>query len=120
MEGKLLEAARASIVIECSIRLKERRPGLAVTVLQCFDGGPNDWIRERIGLHWSYSFQHLARTRPPEMYLQLLPADEFRRPEHYGPRLNQDARSDSHHAALCDWTATSRAVSRSPRPIRRR
>jgi hypothetical protein len=34
---------------------------------QCFDGGPDDWIRERIGLHWSYSFQHLARTRPPEM-----------------------------------------------------
>jgi len=37
--SKLLEARGLPIVIEFSIRLKERRPGLAVTVLQCFDGG---------------------------------------------------------------------------------
>src|SRR4029077_10918044 len=31
---------KIAIVIEFSIGLKQRRPCLAVTVLQCFDGGP--------------------------------------------------------------------------------
>jgi hypothetical protein len=50
--GKFLDAARAPIVIEFGIRLKERRPGFPVTVLQCFDGGLDGWIRERIDFHW--------------------------------------------------------------------
>lgn len=48
MVGKFLEATRAPIVIEFSIRLKERPPSLPVTVLQCFDSALNDGIRERI------------------------------------------------------------------------
>src|SRR5580700_10717577 len=55
--GKFLEATRAPIVIEFSVRLKERRPGFLVIVLQCFDGGLDDWIRERIGLHCHTPFR---------------------------------------------------------------